>query len=99
MTERILIVDADDSLSESLKFMLAAESVHVLAASSAEAALECIETTRVNLVLCELRMPGLDDLDLLPQIARRLSGAPIILTSECSREELAASARAVVEAC
>lgn len=91
--DRILVVDDDDALSDSLELMLASEEYEVLRAPNAEAALERIEATGVEVVLCELRLPGLDGFDLLPQIARRVPDLPVILMSECASEPLAAETR------
>ena len=92
MTERILIVDSDDAARESLELILAGGEVEVQSATSGEAALERIESSAVDVVLCELHMGGLDGLDLLPQISRRLPGVAIILTSEGPGDELASEA-------
>jgi two-component system response regulator AtoC len=92
MSDRILIVDDDDSLRDSLSMVLAAEGHDVLTACDGVRALEVIEKNPVDVVLSDLRMPGLDGLDLLPQIAQRLPGATIILMSAYGTEELALEA-------
>jgi len=92
MPDRILIVDDDDALRESLEMVLAAEGHEVLTAGDGTRALEVVEKTPVDVVLCDLRMPGLDGLDLLPQLARRLPGVTIILMSAYGTEELAVEA-------
>ncbi len=90
--ERILIVDDDDSLRESLELVLAAEGYQVTSAANGERALELVESVPVDVVLSDLRMPGLDGLDLLPQLARRLPGATIILMSAFGTADLAVEA-------
>jgi two-component system response regulator AtoC len=92
MPDRILIVDDDDALRESLELVLAAEGYEVVTAAGGEEALEILEAAPVEVVLSDLRMPGLDGLDLLPQIARRLPGASIILMSAYGTDELALEA-------
>lgn len=92
MTERILIIESDDALRESLELILAGELAEVLSATSGEAALERIEASAVDVVLCDLEMRGLDGLDLLPQISRRLPGVAIILMSTGPSHELALEA-------
>ena len=81
MFGRILIVDDDEALRESLELILSAEGYSVLRADRGETALEVIEHSSVDAVLCDLRMPGIDGFDLLPQISRLLPGVPIILMS------------------
>jgi len=92
MNERILIVDDDDALRESLELVLASEGYDVVTARSGEDALERIEATTVDVVLCDLRMPGLDGFELMPQLARALPGAPVILMSAYGTADLAIEA-------
>jgi two-component system response regulator AtoC len=92
LSHRILIVDDDEALRESLALLLAAEHYEVVVASDGRTALEKLESTPVDVVLCDLRMPGLDGFDLLPQIARRLPSVPIILMSAYGTEDLAIEA-------
>jgi len=92
MSARILIVDDDDSLRESLELVLSAESYEVISAPNGETALRIIEETPIDIVLCDLRMPGIDGMELLPQFARRLPGVSIILMSAYGTEDLAIEA-------
>jgi two-component system response regulator AtoC len=92
MAQRILIVDDDDALRESLELILGAEGYTVLSAASGEEALTRLEDVPVDVVLCDLRMPGLDGFELIPQIARKLPGTPIILMSAHGTEDLAVEA-------
>ena len=79
MINRILIVDDDEALRESLELILSAEGYSVLSADGGESALAIIDHSPVDAVLCDLRMPGIDGFDLMPQIARLLPGVPVIL--------------------
>ncbi|HSF01804.1 MAG TPA: response regulator, partial [Solirubrobacterales bacterium] len=74
MNDRILIVDDDDALRESLELVLAAEGYAVRSVASGAAALAAVEQSPYDVVLCDLRMPGMDGMELLPQLARRLPG-------------------------
>jgi two-component system response regulator AtoC len=92
MTSRILIVDDDDSLRESLELVLSAESYDVVSAVDGETALRLIEETPIDIILCDLRMPGIDGMELVPQFARRVPGVTIILMSAYGTEDLAIEA-------
>jgi len=92
VSERILIVDDDPGLRESLELVLAAEGYEVVAAADAEAALRLAVEAPTDVVLCDLRMPGMDGLELLPHLARRLPGATLILMSAYGSAELAIEA-------
>jgi two-component system response regulator AtoC len=92
MSDRILIVDDDEALRESLELVLSAEGYDVVGARHAEAALRQLDAGPVDLVLCDLRMPGMDGMELLPQISRRLPGATVIMMSAYGTADLAIEA-------
>jgi len=92
VSERILIVDDDEGLRESLELVLASEGYEVSSAADADGALRAIEAAPVDVVLCDLRMPGQDGLELLPQLARRLPGATLLLMSAYGTADLAIEA-------
>jgi len=92
MTTRILIVDDDDSLRESLQLLLAAESYDVVSAANGDSALRIVEETSIDVILCDLRMPGLDGIELIPQFSLRLPGTPIVLMSAYGTADLAIEA-------
>ena len=62
MSLRILIVDDDEALRESLELVLSAEDYEVVAAPDGASALALLEKGPVDVVLCDLRMPGVDGL-------------------------------------
>ena len=92
MSDRVLIVDDDEALRESLELILAAEGYRVVTADRWETALEQLEEKPVDVVLCDLRMPGIDGFHLIPQMLRLLPGVPIVLMSAYRTEELAVEA-------
>jgi CheY-like chemotaxis protein len=65
MSQRILIVDDDARIRESLARVLGRGGVAVEVAESGEAALNAVERVRPDVVLSDIRMPGLSGLDLL----------------------------------
>ena len=91
VSDRILVVDDDEALRESLALLLAAEGYDVVTAADAAAALACLATP-VDVVLCDVRMPGMDGLELLPQLIRRLPGAPVLMMSAYGSGDLAVEA-------
>ena len=90
--ERVLIVDDDDALRESLGLILSAEGYELVYAADGEAALAQLDETPVDVILCDLRMPGIDGFDLIPQLGRKLPGAPVILMSAHGTTDLAVEA-------
>ncbi|MCU0670182.1 MAG: sigma-54 dependent transcriptional regulator [Myxococcota bacterium] len=92
MSRRLLIIDDDDALRESLALVLGAEGFEVAVAAHADEALARLEDASPEIVLCDLRMPGTDGLTLLPELARRRPDATLILMSAYGTEELAIEA-------
>jgi two-component system response regulator AtoC len=92
MAERVLVIDDDAALRESLQLVLAAEGYEVAGAEDGEAALREVERSGFDVVLCDLRMPGLDGLDLLPQLVRRAPATTVIMMSAYGTDELALEA-------
>jgi two-component system response regulator AtoC len=88
----ILIIDDDEALRESLELVLSSEGYHVITADCGENALSRIEEATVDVVLCDLRMPGIDGFDLLPQITRLMPRIPIIIMSAHGTDDLAVEA-------
>ncbi len=92
MSQRVLIVDDDPGLRESLELVLAAEGYEVATAPDGATALEMVETLPTDVVLCDLRMPGMDGMELLPLLSRRLPGATVVLMSAYGTQDLAIEA-------
>jgi len=92
MSQRVLIVDDDESLRDSLALVLGAEGFEIAAAADGTQALARLDESAADIVLCDLRMPGGDGLELLPEMARRRPEATLILMSAYGTEELALEA-------
>jgi DNA-binding response OmpR family regulator len=81
----ILLVDDDDLLRRSLAFNLENAGYRVSTAASAEDALGLIRRDPPNLVLLDIKMPGMDGLDALPRFKQSLD-CPIIFLTARRRE-------------
>jgi two-component system response regulator AtoC len=92
VADRILIVDDDDALRESLQLVLAADGYDVGVAQDGPAALLQVEASPIDVILCDLRMPGVDGLELIPQLLQRAPGSTVILMSAYGTAELAIEA-------
>ena len=73
----ILVVDDDEEILHALDIGLRRTGFRVSTRSSGEAALELIDGTRVDLVVCDLGMPGMSGIDLIREIRKRETGAPV----------------------
>ncbi|MCC5450663.1 MULTISPECIES: sigma 54-interacting transcriptional regulator [Gammaproteobacteria] len=76
---RLLLVDDDPSLLRLLTLRLEGEGYQVLNADCAEMALSMLTKQTVDVVLSDLRMPGLDGMSLFDEIAKRYKGLPVVL--------------------
>ena len=65
MTEKILIVDDEPEAIENCRRMLTRYRYECVAAADARRALEIIERERPQVLLTDIRMPGLDGIELL----------------------------------
>ena len=76
---RILLVDDDEKLRRVLSMRLESLGYAVTSVASGEEALETLDQVEPALVLTDLRMPGLDGIDLLERIQVLRPGLPVIL--------------------
>jgi response regulator RpfG family c-di-GMP phosphodiesterase len=67
----ILLVDDEEGILNSLRRLLRNQPYHLLLATSAAQALELFEQHKVDLVLSDARMPGMDGATLLAEINKR----------------------------
>jgi two-component system NtrC family response regulator len=79
MTHCLLIVDDDATIRDSLADALADEHTHIRVADSATSALAQIAAGGVDVVLSDVRMPGLDGIGLLRLLRERGAQADVVL--------------------
>ncbi len=79
--KRILVVDDDEAIRTLLKEELTEEGYEVITASNARDALKLVEQEQLDLVVLDIRMPGMDGLEALPRILGLKEGLPVILNT------------------
>jgi len=77
----ILVVDDDEAIRTLLQEELIDEGYKVIIASNARDALKKVEEEALDLVILDIRMPGMDGLEALPRILGLKEGLPVILNS------------------
>ncbi|HTI63159.1 MAG TPA: sigma-54 dependent transcriptional regulator [Gemmatimonadaceae bacterium] len=77
--QRVLIVDDDEAIRTSTAESLARHDREVRTAESATAALTGLDRWRPEVVLSDVRMPGIDGLELLQLLTERLPDADVIM--------------------
>jgi two-component system response regulator GlrR len=76
---QILVVDDDPDMLRLLSLRLGAAGYAVTAEVDAEAALARLEVMRPQLVLSDVRLPGMDGMGLFDAVQTRFPGLPVIL--------------------
>lgn len=75
---RVLIVDDDDGLRRRLRLFLAQHSIELVEASSGEAGLAVLQSSRFDAVLLDVVMPGMDGIEVVQRI-RATSNIPVLM--------------------
>jgi len=78
---RILVVDDEESIRKTLRMALEYEGYTVTEASSGADALERIEREPSDLVFLDIKMPGMDGLEVLGEIRERTTAPQVIMIS------------------
>ncbi|HYM31138.1 MAG TPA: sigma-54 dependent transcriptional regulator [Candidatus Cybelea sp.] len=84
MPHTILLVDDEPKMREVVGVALEEMGYRALTADSGKAALDTLEREDVDLVLSDLRMPGMGGRELLAEVKRRKPDMPVILITAYS---------------
>jgi two-component system response regulator PilR (NtrC family) len=76
---RILVVDDELSMREFLKILLEKSGYDVTVAPDGATALEIIQNETVDLVITDIRMPGMSGLELLTELKQHCADLPVIM--------------------
>ena len=68
---RVLLVDDEENILRSLRRVLRREPYDIVTAESGEAAIDVLEKERIDLIISDARMPGMDGPTLLSTARRR----------------------------
>lgn len=81
MKSRLLVIDDEAMVRESMVAYLEDSGYQVVAVDSGQAGMEVLEQQDIDLILCDLRMPNLDGLEVLKQVKQRNQQTPFIVVS------------------
>ena len=87
-TGRVLIVDDEKNMRKTLAAILSDEGYEVATAATGEEAVLMCSKEGYDIVLMDVRMPGIDGVETFRQIRRHQEGVRIILMSAYSVEHL-----------
>jgi DNA-binding NtrC family response regulator len=92
MNQRILVVDDDESVLASLSEALAEQGAEVATAKSGPAAFALLDQFGPDLILCDVRMPAMDGLEVLQLIRERRPTIDVIMMTAFDDLDTVASA-------
>ncbi len=80
--QKILVVDDEKGIRESLTIILEIEGYDVLSAPNADKALELVtEGSKFDFIICDIRLPGKNGIDFLKDIRERGVSSVVIMIS------------------
>jgi DNA-binding NtrC family response regulator len=80
MAKKILIVDDEPAIRRTLKEILEMEKYQVDDAESGDMALPLINKNDYDVILCDIKMPGMNGIELMEKVLQ-ISDAPVIMIS------------------
>jgi DNA-binding response OmpR family regulator len=77
--QRVLVVDDDRLVADTLALIFEKSGFSAKAAYSADEGLDCSREFTPNLLLCDVTMPGRDGLSLVNDVARELPSCRVLV--------------------
>src|SRR4029078_3608258 len=87
----LLIVEDDEGMRDTLTAILRRE-YHLVTAPSGEAGLEALAKSHVDLMLLDVRLPGINGLDVLKLVKEQYPVVEVVVISAVSEVEIAVQA-------
>src|SRR6266850_1126402 len=78
---KILVIDDDAGIRESLKMTLEYDGYDVAGAATGQEGLNLVEREAPDLVLLDVKMPGMDGFDVMSRLHSMQAGLPIVMIS------------------
>jgi DNA-binding NtrC family response regulator len=90
--EKILIVDDEKSMCQFLSIMLRKEGYQISAVSNGKKGLDQIKNQRFDLVVTDIKMSGMDGIELLTEIKKVDQAMPVIIMTAYASQKTAIEA-------
>jgi two-component system nitrogen regulation response regulator NtrX len=81
MKPRILVIDDEAAIRDSMRMILEYEGYEFLGAATGEEGITLIEKESVDLVFLDIKMPGMDGLEVLGRVKRLAEALPVVMIS------------------
>jgi len=92
---KILIIDDERPICETLEMLLREKGYDVITSESGEAGLKLIQQDQPDIVILDLRLPGIDGIEVLRTIKKLSRKSKVILTTAYHDKELFARAESL----
>ncbi len=89
---RILIIDDDDALRKSFHKLLTEEGYDIESAASGEAGLKCLSRVMPDLVIADMRLPGMNGFEIFKAVHKIEPRLPVIIMTAYGSTETAIEA-------
>ena len=86
MAEKILLVDDEEMIVESIEYALLQEGYEVVRASNGQEALQQVQLTKPNLIVLDLMLPQLSGLEVCRLLRREHNDVPVIMLTAKGEE-------------
>jgi len=90
--DTILVIDDDDQLRISFSKLLKEEDYAVISAASGEAGIEIVKENELDLVILDMRLPGINGMETFKQIKKIDSKLPVIIVTAYGTTQVAIEA-------
>jgi two-component system nitrogen regulation response regulator NtrX len=81
MKSRILVIDDESAIRDSLRMILEYEGYEFVGAATGEEGIGIVEREAVDLVLLDIKMPGMDGLEVLGRLKKVAESLPVVMIS------------------
>jgi two-component system nitrogen regulation response regulator NtrX len=81
MSARILVIDDEAAIRSAMRMILEYEGHEVLEASSGQEGLQVVQAEPPDLVFLDIKMPGMDGLEVLTRLRTLRDGLPVVIIS------------------
>jgi len=91
-TEKILVVDDEQSMTQFLGIVLRKEGYQVTTVNSGREALEKFKSEAFDVVISDIKMPGMDGIQLLQDLKKQDASIPVVLMTAYASQQSAIDA-------
>src|SRR5512137_1797542 len=81
MKARILVIDDEAAIRDSMRMILEYEGYEFLGAATGEEGIGLVERESVDLVFLDIKMPGMDGLEVLGRLRTIADAVPVVMIS------------------